>query len=150
MSSVNKAIIIGHLGRDPEVRYLPSGEAVANFSVATTERWKDKATAEQKEATEWHKVSTFGKLAEIVGEYTKKGSLVYVEGRIQTRKWKDKQDVDRYTTEIRADVVRFLNRVEGDEKATPAEKSTAKAPPPPVKRSPSTQAIMDMEDDIPF
>lgn len=149
MSSVNKAIIIGHLGRDPEVRYMPSGEAVANFSIATTERWKDKATSEQKEATEWHKVSVFGKLAEIAGEYLRKGSLVYVEGRLQTRKWKDKQDNDRYTTEIRADTLRFLNKVDsgGDEKPSPSKPA---AKPAAAKKDAGMGGIAEMDDDIPF
>ena len=91
MASVNKVIIVGNLGRDPETRYLPSGEAVTNISVATTETWKDKASGEKKEATEWHRVSFFGKLAEIAGEYLKKGSQVYVEGQLRTRKWQDKE-----------------------------------------------------------
>lgn len=149
--SVNKAIIIGHLGRDPEVRYLPNGDAVSNFSVATTERWKDKASQEQKEATEWHRVSVFGKLAEIAGEYLKKGSMVYVEGRLQTRKWKDKQDVERYTTEIRADTIRFLNRVEGgDEESTPAAKPASEGKKPASKPKPGPSILSDMDDDIPF
>lgn len=97
---VNKMILMGNLGQDPEVRYMPSGVAVANISVATSESWKDKATGEQKEKTEWHRVSIFGKLAEIAGEYLRKGSTVYIEGQLQTRKWKDQNGQDRYTTEI--------------------------------------------------
>ena len=103
MASVNKAIIVGNLGRDPETRYLPDGGAVTNISIATTDSWKDKSTGEKKEQTEWHKVAFFGKLAEIAGEYLKKGSQVYIEGRIRTRKWQDKDGQDRYTTEIIAD-----------------------------------------------
>ena len=108
MASVNKVIIVGNLGRDPETRYLPSGEAVTNISVATTETWKDKASGEKKEATEWHRISFFGKLAEIAGEYLKKGRSVYVEGRLQTREWQDKEGQKRQTTEIVANTVQFL------------------------------------------
>jgi len=100
MSGINKAIVLGNLGKDPEVRFMPSGEAVANLTIATSESWKDKQTGEQKEKTEWHKVSIFGKLAEIAGEYLKKGSKVYVEGSLQTRKWTNQQGQDQYTTEV--------------------------------------------------
>ena len=105
---VNKAIIVGHLGRDPEIRYAASGSAVANVSVATTESWKDKQSGENTEKTEWHRVVFFGRLAEIVGEYLKKGSQVYVEGRLQTRKWQDQSGQDRYTTEIVASDMQML------------------------------------------
>jgi len=105
---VNKVILIGHLGGDPEVRYMPNGGAVANVTVATTESWKDKSSGEQQEKTEWHRVVFFARLAEIVGEYLKKGSQIYVEGRLQTRKWQDKQGVDRYTTEIVANEMQML------------------------------------------
>jgi single-strand DNA-binding protein len=98
MASVNKAIIVGNLGKDPEVRYTASGEAICNITVATSDTWKDKATGEKKEATEWHRISFFGKLAEIAGQYLKKGSQVYVEGSIRTRKWTDKEGQERYTT----------------------------------------------------
>ena len=97
---VNKVILVGNLGQDPEVRYMPGGGAVTNISIATSESWKDKATGEQKEKTEWHRVVIFGKLAEIAGEYLKKGSQVYIEGALQTRKWTDQSGVDKYTTEI--------------------------------------------------
>ena len=100
MAGINKVIIVGNLGQDPEVKFMPSGEAVANISVATSESWKDKQTGEQKEKTEWHRVSMFGKLAEIAGEYLKKGSKVYIEGKLQTRKWTNQQGQDQYTTEI--------------------------------------------------
>jgi len=100
MASVNKVILIGNLGKDPETRYLPSGEAVTSFSIATSETWKDKTSGEKKEATEWHRISAFGKLAEICGEYLRKGSQVYIEGALRTRKWQDKEGQDRYTTEI--------------------------------------------------
>jgi single-strand DNA-binding protein len=105
---VNKAILVGNLGRDPEIRYSPSGAAVANVSIATTDTWKDKNSGEQQERTEWHRVVFFGRLAEIVGEYLKKGSQVYVEGRLQTRKWQDKDGNDRWTTEIVANDMQML------------------------------------------
>jgi single-strand DNA-binding protein len=107
MASVNKVILVGNLGRDPETRYTTGGEAVANISVATTDSWKDKS-GEKQERTEWHRVAFFGKLAEIAGEYLKKGSQVYVEGRLQTRKWQDKDGQDKYTTEIIADRMQML------------------------------------------
>ncbi|REG45420.1 single-strand binding protein [Paraburkholderia sp. BL6669N2] len=108
MASVNKVILVGNLGADPEVRYLPSGDAVANIRLATTDRYKDKASAEMKEATEWHRVSFFGRLAEIVSEYLKKGSSVYIEGRIRTRKWQAQDGTDRYSTEIVAEQMQML------------------------------------------
>lgn len=140
MASVNKAIIVGHLGKDPETKYMPSGDAVTNFSVATSETWKDKATGDKKESTEWHRISTFGKLAEICGEYLRKGSLVYLEGKIQTRKWQDKEGVDRYTTEIKADQMRML----GGRSDTEQESGEPK----PAKKSGGS--IAEMDDDIPF
>ena len=106
---VNKVIICGNLGQDPEVRYMPNGNAVANISVATSESWKDKYTQEQKEETEWHRCVCYGKLAEIVGEYIKKGSKIYLEGKLKTRKWKDQQGVDRYTTEIVFDEMQMMD-----------------------------------------
>jgi len=112
MASVNKVILIGNLGRDPETRYMPHGGAVTNISVATTDVWKDKQ-GEKQEKTEWHRVAFFGKLAEIAGEYLKKGSQVYVEGRLQTRKWQDKEGVDKYTTEIVADRMQMLGSRQG-------------------------------------
>ena len=108
MASLNKVMLIGNLGADPEVRYLPSGDAVTNIRIATTEAWKDKGSGEKKEETEWHRIAFFGKLAEIAGEYLKKGSPVYVEGRIKTRKWQDKDGQDRYSTEIVADRMQML------------------------------------------
>lgn len=117
MRGVNKVILIGTLGRDPDVRYTASGSAVANLSVATSEQWKDKNTGEKKEQTEWHKVSIFGKLAEIAGEYLKKGSHVYIEGRIQTRKWQDKDGQDKYTTEIVANAMQMLGGQSGQASA---------------------------------
>jgi len=112
MASINKVILIGNLGRDPEVRYLPEGGAVANISIATTDTWKDKS-GEKQERTEWHRVAFFGRLAEIAGEYLKKGSQVYIEGSLRTRKWQDKEGQERFTTEIRADVMQMLGRREG-------------------------------------
>ncbi|KVE38857.1 single-stranded DNA-binding protein [Burkholderia sp. BDU5] len=108
MASVNKVILVGNLGADPEVRYLPSGDAVANIRLATTDRYKDKASGEFKEMTEWHRVAFFGRLAEIVSEYLKKGSSVYIEGRIRTRKWQSQDGQDRYSTEIVADQMQML------------------------------------------
>jgi single-strand DNA-binding protein len=108
MASVNKVILVGNLGADPEVRYLPSGDAVANIRLATTDRYKDKASGEFKEMTEWHRVAFFGRLAEIVSEYLKKGSSVYIEGRIRTRKWQAQDGTDRYSTEIVADQMQML------------------------------------------
>lgn len=140
MASLNKVLLIGHLGKDPETRYLPSGESVTNFSVATTESWKDKASGEKKEATEWHRVATFGKLAEVCGEYLKKGALVYIEGKVTTQKWKDKEGNDRYSTQIRADQMKMLG-------GKPAETETA--PAAPAEKKPAAR-MQDLEDDIPF
>ncbi|MDB5752845.1 MAG: single-stranded DNA-binding protein [Ramlibacter sp.] len=113
MASVNKVIIVGNLGRDPEMRTFPSGDRVANVTIATTDRWKDKTTNEMKEATEWHRVVFNGRLAEIAGEYLRKGSQVYLEGTLRTRKWTDKDGVEKYTTEIRADQMQMLGKREG-------------------------------------
>ena len=112
MASVNKVILIGNLGRDPETRYMPDGGAITNISIATTETWKDK-NGDKQEKTEWHRVAFFGKLAEIAGEYLKKGSQCYVEGRLQTRKWQDKDGQDKYTTEIVADRMQMLGSRQG-------------------------------------
>lgn len=108
MASVNKVIIVGNLGQDPETRYMPNGEAVTNISVATTESWKDKTSGDKKEITEWHRITFYRKLAEIAGQYLKKGSSCYIEGKLQTRKWTDKDGVERYTTEIIADTMQML------------------------------------------
>jgi len=137
MPSLNKAIIMGHLGKDPETRSLTDGSAVCNFSIATSEKWKDKNSGEMKEATEWHRINAFGKLAEVCGKYLKKGALVYVEGKIQTRKWKDKDGNDRYSTEIRAEEMKMLGGKDGEEKQErPAKKDSG--------------SMADMPDDIPF
>jgi single-strand DNA-binding protein len=154
MASVNKVILIGNLGRDPEVRYLPSGDAVANLSVATTEKWKDKS-GEQQEQTEWHRVAFFGRQAEICGEYLRKGSQVYIEGRLQTRKWTDKDGNERYTTEIRGDRMQMLGSRAGggggdmgtrEPDYAPAESAPKKAAAG-AKKSPG---IDDLDEDIPF
>ncbi len=153
MASVNKVILIGNLGRDPEVRYMPSGDAVANISIATTETWKDK-NGEKQEKTEWHRVAMFGKTAEIAGEYLKKGSQVYIEGRLETRKWTDKEGQERYTTEIRADRMQMLgSRSGGSERMTPPEDEAPRAAAAPAKKSGGAakgSSMEDLEDDIPF
>lgn len=113
MASVNKVILVGNLGADPEVRYLPSGDAIANIRLATTDRYKDKASGEYKEATEWHRVAFFGRLAEIVSEYLKKGASVYIEGRLRTRKWQGQDGQDRYATEVVADQMQMLGGRKG-------------------------------------
>ena len=113
MASVNKVILVGNLGADPEVRYMPSGDAVANLRIATTDRYKDKQSGEMKEATEWHRISIFGKLAEIAGQYLKMGSSVYIEGKIRTRKWQDQSGQDKYSTEVVADQMQMLGGRQG-------------------------------------
>lgn len=152
MASVNKVILIGNLGADPEVRYMPSGDAITNIRVATTEVWKDK-NGEKQERTEWHRVALFGKLAEIAGEYLKKGSQVYIEGRLQTRKWQDKDGQDRYTTEIIADRMQMLGSRGGGNSFEVQERPAATGVPPaapaakPAKKGADFE---DFEDDIPF
>ena len=160
MASVNKVILIGNLGNDPDMRYLPSGDAVANLSIATTDKYKDK-NGETQEATEWHRVSFFGKTAEICGQYLKKGSSVYVEGSIRTRKWQDKEGNDRYTTEIRGDRMQMLGGRGGMsggtadmDNAPRASSSGASRPAPSAPRAsagaPAGSSFDDLEDDIPF
>jgi single-strand DNA-binding protein len=159
MASVNKVILIGNLGRDPEIRYMPSGDAMATLSIATTDTWKDKS-GEKQEKTEWHRVALFGKLAEIAGEYLKKGSQVFIEGRIQTRKWTDKEGQERYSTEIVANEMKMLgSRGMGggmaEMESTPRGSAAASgiagggAAAAPTK-SPAGGAFDDLEDDIPF
>lgn len=150
MAGVNKVIIIGRLGADPEVRYLPNGDAVCNCSIATSEAWKDKQTGEKKEATEWHRVVFFGKVAEIAGEYLRKGSQAYVEGKLQTRKWTDQGGVERYTTEIRAERLQLLGgRDEGGQPSAPRQQ---RQEPPRQPRAQSQPApdYDSFDDDIPF
>ena len=169
MASVNKVILVGNLGRDPEVRFMPNGEAVCNFSIATTDSWKDKAGAKQ-ERTEWHNIVMYRKLAEIAGEYLKKGRPVYVEGRLQTRKWQTKEGQDRYTTEIIADQMQMLGARDGggsnasydgggmdqsngmDESSysqAPTRQSAAK-PAAAEKTVSGGSGFDDFDDDIPF
>jgi single-strand DNA-binding protein len=154
MASVNKVILIGNLGKDPETRYLPSGDAVTNFSIATTEKWKSKS-GEQQEHTEWHRISMFGKVAEIAGEYLKKGSPVYVEGRIRTRKWQDKEGQDKSTTEIVADRMQLLSsRGGGSGGSEPMKREPAAAEAggggKPQQAKKGGGAFDQMDDDIPF
>lgn len=151
MASVNKVILVGNLGADPETRYMPNGDAVCNIRVATTESWKDKQSGEKKEITEWHRVVFYRKLAEIAGQYLKKGSQVYLEGRIRTRKWTDKEGQERYTTEIEANEMQMLGRREGMGDAAPRENSGGGSRPAPSKpAAPSGGGFNDFEDDIPF
>lgn len=164
MASVNKVILIGNLGRDPETRYMPNGEAVTNVTLATTETWKDRGSGERQEKTEWHRVTFYRRLAEIAGEYLKKGSQVYVEGRLETRKWTDKEGKDRYTTEIIASEMKMLGSRSGagapsydasDDGAAPVASARAASrpaggasPKPAPAKGPG--GIADMDDDIPF
>jgi len=155
MASVNKVIIVGNLGRDPEVRYTPNGDSITNVTIATTDTWKDKATGEKKEATEWHRVVFFGKLAEIAGQYLKKGRQVYVEGALRTRKWTDKEGQERYTTEIVANEMKMLGSREGMSDAPPRESGGAAAGGgagnrPAAAAQPAGGNFNDFEDDIPF
>jgi single-strand DNA-binding protein len=160
MASVNKVILVGNLGRDPETRYMPDGGAITNISIATTSQWKDKS-GEKQEQTEWHRVAFFGKLAEIAGEYLKKGSQVYVEGKLRTRKWQDKDGQDKYTTEIIADAMQMLGSRggmgggDGDSgnggggsyaRSAPASGGAAK----PAANKGGAAKFDDMDDDIPF
>jgi len=165
MASVNKVIVVGNLGRDPEMRSFPSGDQVANVTIATTDKWKDKQTGEMKEATEWHRVVFNGRLAEIVGQYLRKGSQVYVEGSLRTRKWTDKDGIEKYTTEIRADQMQMLGSRQGmggpggddggggyeapRQSAAPARAPSA-APRQAPAASKAASGFDDMDDDIPF
>lgn len=148
---VNKAIIVGHLGRDPEVRYTAGGDPVANFSVATTEGWKDRQTGENTERTEWHRVVMFRRLAEIAGEYLKKGSQVYIEGRLQTRKWQDQNGQERYTTEIVANEMQMLGGRGGSAPADDFDQTPREAAPrKPASAQGGGMPTSDFDDDIPF
>ena len=167
MASVNKVILIGNLGADPESRFAPSGDAICNIRLATTENWRDKSTGERREATEWHRVAFFGKLAEIAGQYLRKGSQVYIEGSLRTRKWQDQSGQDRYTTEIRADEMKMLGRREGGDAPmrggegggwdAGAQSAPARQPAAPAQRAQPQSAppqqsggFGDFDDDIPF
>ncbi len=165
MASVNKVILVGNLGRDPEVRYSPDGAAICNVSIATTSQWKDKATGERREETEWHRVVFYNRLAEIAGEYLKKGRPIYVEGRLKTRKWQDKETgADRYSTEIVADQMQMLGGRDSDasmgssdddfnqaprQQNRPAQQQQQQ-PRPAAPQAPAAANLMDMDDDIPF
>jgi single-strand DNA-binding protein len=156
MASVNKVILVGNLGKDPETRYMPNGDQVTNITIATSESWKDKNSGEQKEATEWHRVVFFRRLAEIAGQYLKKGSQVYVEGRLRTRKWQGQDGQDRYTTEIHADEMKMLGKREGMGQANempPRENGGGRpAARPQAQDSAGSMGggFGDVEDDIPF
>ena len=169
MASVNKVIIVGNLGKDPEMRSFPSGDQVANVTIATTDKWKDKQSGEMKEATEWHRIVFNGRLAEIVGQYLRKGSQVYVEGSLRTRKWTDQSGVEKFTTEIRADQMQMLGSRQGmgspagggghDEggghdasrqSAAPASRSQPSRQAPAPAPSKASSGFDDMDDDIPF
>ena len=167
MASVNKVILIGNLGKDPEVRYAPSGSAVCNITLATSRNWKDKTSGERQEETEWHRVVFFDRMAEVAGEYLKKGKSVYIEGRLKTRKWTDKEGVDKYTTEVMADRMEMLGSREGGgggdegygEQSAPRAEAPRRSAPPPRAPAPAPRATPapksstgfdDMDDDIPF
>lgn len=154
MASVNKVILVGNLGADPETRYLPSGEAVTNLRLATTDKWKDKTSGDWKEATEWHRLSFFGRLAEIAAEYLKKGSSIYVEGKIQTRKWQDKDGKDVYSTEIKVSEMQMLGgKGEGGgagRDANNAGRPTGNAGGQTRAAAPSRPANSKPMDDVPF
>jgi single-strand DNA-binding protein len=174
MASVNKVILVGNLGRDPEVRYSPEGGAICNLSVATTSQWKDKASGERREETEWHRVVMYNRLAEIAGEYLKKGRSVYIEGRLKTRKWQDKDTgADRYSTEVVADQMQMLGGREGGEgggyssgggggyEDAPQQRAPRQQAQRPAPQKPAAQPagggggggaanLTDMDDDIPF
>lgn len=159
MASVNKVILVGNLGRDPEVRYSPEGAAICNVSLATTSQWKDRNTGERREETEWHRVVFYNRLAEIAGEYLRKGRSIYVEGRIKTRKWQDKETgQDRYSTEIVADQMQMLGGRDSDTSGA-SDFGQSQAParpaqrPAPAQQRPAAQEptnLADMDDDIPF
>jgi len=142
---VNRVILIGNLGQDPDVRYMPNGNAVANVTLATSDSWKDKNTGETQERTEWHRVVFFRRLGEIVGEYCKKGSKIYIEGKLQTRKWQDKNGQDRYTTEIVADQMQMLDSRGGAQAGGVSRPAHNSAP-----SSPAPAPDGDFDDDIPF
>lgn len=143
MASLNKAMLIGNLGKDPELKYMTNGKAVVNFSIATSEQWKDKDSGEKKEKTEWHNIVVFDKLAEICGKYLKKGSTVYIEGKLQTRKWTDKNGVDRYTTEILAREMKMMCGKKDSGEGKSEE-------PAPYGKEPNSAGGGDFNDDVPF
>lgn len=161
MASVNKVILVGNLGADPETRYTPNGDQVTNIRLATTDRWKDKASGEQRESTEWHRVVFYRRLAEIAGQYLKKGSQVYLEGRLRTRKWQGQDGQERYTTEVEATEMQMLGRREGGgapeyERSAPASSGSgggsrsSSSSKPPASAPSAGSSFGDFEDDIPF
>jgi single-strand DNA-binding protein len=148
MASLNKATLIGNLGRDPEIRYTADGKPIANFSIATTESWKDKNSGEKKEATEWHRCVAYDKLAEIIGQYVKKGSQLYIEGQLKTRKWTDKDGAEKYTTEI---TVKELKMIGSKPAGDSGEQQQQRAARPAAKPAPASSAMEDYDDSaIPF
>jgi single-strand DNA-binding protein len=149
MASVNKVILVGNLGREPEVRFMPNGEAVCNFSIATTDNWKDK-NGEKQSKTEWHNIVIYRKLAEIAGDYLKKGSPVYIEGRLQTRKWQTKEGQDRYTTEIIANSMQMLGTKPASSGQSDGGYDKERYTPPPSDKDAPPRNFDDFEDDIPF
>lgn len=155
MASLNKVLLIGNLGADPEVKFMTSGDAVCNIRMATTDTWRDKTSGEQREATEWHRIVFYRRLAEIAGEYLKKGSQIYIEGRIKTRKWQDKDGQDRYTTEIEATEMKMLGRREGGAAGQQSQQQQYEGDPfAPAEqekrqRTPAT-SVANLDDDIPF
>ncbi|MGI9136474.1 MAG: single-stranded DNA-binding protein [Candidatus Nanopelagicales bacterium] len=151
MASLNQVQLIGNLGADPETRFTTSGDAVCNIRLATTETWKDKATGEQKEATEWHRIVFYRRLAEIAGQYLKKGSQVFIQGSINTRKWTDKDGVEKYTTEIKATEMKMLGgKREGGNDATGTSTSRAEYAAASSGGAPAPASVNDLSDDIPF
>ena len=147
MAAVNKVILVGNLGRDPETRYGSNGGAICNVSLATTRNWKDKASGERKEETEWHRVVFYDRLAEIAGEYLKKGRSVYIEGRLKTRKWADKDGVEKFTTEIVAEEMQLLGSRESNDTASSSSSGNSSAKPTARKPAPDLSTV---DDDIPF
>lgn len=150
MASLNQVNLIGNLGRDPEFKHLASGDAVCSFSIACSESWKDKATGERKEKTEWVNISIFGKLAEIAGQYLKKGSQVFLSGKLQTRKWKDKDDNDRYTTEVVCHEMKMLGGKPADGAQGGSQPAPRQAPPAGAPANKPKPSFDDLGDDIPF
>lgn len=150
-ASVNKVIIVGNLGRDPEVKYSPDGTAICNISVATSRKWKDKGSGETKEETEWHRCVAYGKTAEVIGEYLAKGRSIYIEGRLKTRKWQDKDTgADRYATEIIIDQMQMLGGRDGGDGREGNNGSGRAAQQRPAAQAPKRPTAADMDDDIPF
>lgn len=151
MTSLNKSLIIGHLGRDPEVKYMSNGEAVVNFSLATTETWKDKQSGDKREATEWHNITAYGRLAEICGEYLRKGMQVYVEGRLKTRKWQDKTSgQDRYSTEIVISEMKILGSKSSNNGSHSSQDQESSQQSSAQSRQSQSKPSNDFDDDIPF